>query len=86
MRSTCLLGPIWIIANWKESDWKCVANIFFKNGQRNRISIEWTRGMLPITTGASDSHKVMGIDWPSMNCEAAALKNGSRAETQVYQC
>lgn len=42
--------------------------------------------MLPITTGASDSHKVMGIDWPSMNCEAAALKNGSRAETQVYQC
>jgi len=42
--------------------------------------------VLPITTGARDSHKVMGIDWPSMNCEAAALKNGSRAETKVYQC
>lgn len=38
--------------------------------------------MLPRTTGASDSHKVMGIDCPSMNCEAAALKNGSRAETK----
>jgi len=28
----------------------------------------------------------MGMDWPRMNCEAAALKNGSRAETKVYQC
>jgi len=35
---------------------------------------------LPRTTGASESHRVMGIDCPSMNCEAAALKNGSRAE------
>jgi hypothetical protein len=39
---------------------------------------------LPRTTGASESHRVMGIDCPSMNCEAAALKNGSRAETHEF--
>lgn len=38
------------------------------------------RKKLPITTGANESHRVMGIDCPSINCEAAALKNGSRAE------
>ena len=35
---------------------------------------------LPSTTGAKDSHKVIGIDCPRMNWEAAALKKGSRAE------
>ena len=34
---------------------------------------------IPRTTGAKESHKVMGIDCPRMNWEAAALKNGSRA-------
>lgn len=34
----------------------------------------------PMTTGASESHRVMGIDWPRMNWEAAALKKGSSAE------
>lgn len=40
--------------------------------------------ILPITTGASESHRVMGIGWPSMNWEAAALKNGSRAKTKDF--
>ena len=38
---------------------------------------------LPITTGARDSHRVIGMDCPSMNWEAAALKKGSRAEKQT---
>jgi hypothetical protein len=42
------------------------------------------RGYVPRTTGARDSHKVIGIDCPSMNWEAAALKKGSRAETNQY--
>ena len=32
-----------------------------------------------MTTGARDSHRVIGMDCPSMNWEAAALKKGSRA-------
>lgn len=32
-----------------------------------------------MTTGARDSHRVIGIDCPSMNWEAAALKKGSSA-------
>lgn len=35
----------------------------------------------PITTGARDNHNVQGICWPRINCEAAALKNGSKALT-----
>jgi len=34
---------------------------------------------LPRTIGAKDNQRVTGICWPRMNCEAAALKKGSRA-------
>lgn len=33
----------------------------------------------PKTTGAKDSHRDKGMFWPKTNCEAEALKNGSRA-------
>lgn len=34
---------------------------------------------LPNTIGAKDAHRVRGIWWPRINCDAAALKNGSKA-------
>lgn len=43
------------------------------------ISLNKGKKMVPITTGANDSHSDNGIWWPKINWEAAALKNGSRA-------
>lgn len=38
---------------------------------------------LLITTGANESHRVIGIDSPSINCEEAAVKNDSKAEENI---
>lgn len=42
--------------------------------------IHYLNERLPSTTGARDNHNAKGICWPRMNCEAAALKKGSKAE------
>lgn len=68
-------------------------NLYDNTRNLNRKVVLWVHIMhqnaakgkrvLPMTTGANESHKVMGMDCPKINWEAAALKNGSRAEKWI---